>query len=518
MFTSLGTIYLLGGILVSAATGIYAWRNDQTRGNRAFAAATMFAIPWMVGEVILRNADPMSVQWLGEILKYLGATFLPVSLLVFARHYCGRGPSWRSIRLLCVIPVVSWLMMMTNPWHYIFFATVQAGPDGRLLTGYGPFFWLVHTPYSYTLLTVCLYTIFAEFIRSSRRHRLLLLVLFFSFCLPVVVNVLGVLGLVGKITPYSFPVFFSVVAYAMFRLRFLGSNPIAYEAVFKTIRDGVLILDGRDVIHDINPAAATGLGKPPSAILGLHVRDAFEAWPAAIELYDTAPVALGSIEVEVFGSQRFLQIDSTPIVETSSRKTDGRIITIRDITDRHKHQLSLESLAFHDPLTRLANRRKFQEEVDRAIVQADEKDEPFAILYFDLNKFKAVNDTLGHEVGDELLKYVAARVASILRKPDLLSRLGGDEFAMLLHNCNEKGVELVIERLLDNVQRPFKVDENTLVADLSIGTAYYPQNGSNLTELLRHADAEMYRAKQAARDPFGFVPIEVLEISGQIAN
>ncbi|MEK7724870.1 MAG: GGDEF domain-containing protein, partial [Acidobacteriota bacterium] len=97
---------------------------------------------------------------------------------------------------------------------------------------------------------------------------------------------------------------------------------------------------------------------------------------------------------------------------------------------------------------------------------------------------------------DELLKYVAARVASILRKPDILARIGGDEFALLLHNCDENGVDLVVERLLDNVRRPFKVGENTLVADLSIGAAYYPQNGKNLTELLRHADSAMYRAKQ----------------------
>lgn len=107
-----------------------------------------------------------------------------------------------------------------------------------------------------------------------------------------------------------------------------------------------------------------------------------------------------------------------------------------------------------------------------------------------------VNDTLGHEVGDELLKYVAARVASILRKPDILARLGGDEFAILLHNCDENGVDLVVERVLDNVQRPFKVGENTLIAELSIGAAYYPQNGRNLSELLRHADSAMYRAKQ----------------------
>lgn len=176
--------------------------------------------------------------------------------------------------------------------------------------------------------------------------------------------------------------------------------------------------------------------------------------------------------------------------------SEGRIITIRDNTDRHKHQLSLEALAFHDPLTRLANRRKFQEEVERAIEKSVETNKPLALLYFDLNRFKTVNDRFGHETGDELLKYGAARVASTLRKLDILARLGGDEFALLLNNCNEDGVEIVVARLLDNVQRSFKVGEHTLIADLSLGASFYPKDGENLTELLRHADTEMYRAKQ----------------------
>lgn len=97
------------------------------------------------------------------------------------------------------------------------------------------------------------------------------------------------------------------------------------------------------------------------------------------------------------------------------------------------------------------------------------------------------------------MKYVAARVASVLRKPDILARLGGDEFAALLHNCDSEGVKIVIERLLENVKRPFQIGENTLVADLSIGAAYYPLDGDNLDELLRRADAQMYLAKQDRR-------------------
>ncbi len=150
-----------------------------------------------------------------------------------------------------------------------------------------------------------------------------------------------------------------------------------------------------------------------------------------------------------------------------------------------------------------------------ALEKSKETGEPFAVLYFDLNHFKTVNDTMGHETGDELLKYVSARVASILRKPDLLARLGGDEFAALLHNCDAAGMEIVLERLLENVQRPLKVGEHTLVADLSIGTAFYPENGVNLPELLRCADSAMYYAKQQKRETI--LPNNEINIS-EIAN
>ena len=102
----------------------------------------------------------------------------------------------------------------------------------------------------------------------------------------------------------------------------------------------------------------------------------------------------------------------------------------------------------------------------------------------------------GHAVGDELLKHVGARVSSILRAPNLLARLGGDEFAVLLYDCDKENIDPVVKRILDHEQRPFKINAHVLAADLSIGAAFYPENGTTVTELLSHADPAMYQAKQ----------------------
>lgn len=495
-FLNFPVIYLFVSIIVSIVMGIYAWRNPQTRGSRAFAAACLISSFWMLGDAVSRVSESVTGELIGEILKYAAVPILPLALLVFVYQYCGKKISLARIKWLLVIPVFSWLMMVTSSWHQLFFSVMQSGGASGMKVEYGYYFQLVHVPYSYGLMLVSFFTLLMEFSRASRHYRKQILLLLFSLCIPSIVNILVISKVIGNFTPLSFPIFFTIMGYAIFRHQFLGSNPIAYETVFHTIRDGVLILDRHDIIRDINPSAAKGLEKHPAEIVGLHVREAFKEWQTAVEAYDKNPLKIGEIEVFLFGQKRFLSVESTPLAARNDF-SGGRIISIRDITNYHQYKLSLEALAFHDPLTRVANRRKFQEEVERAIEKSNNSDKTFAILYFDLNRFKLVNDTLGHETGDELLKYVAARVASILRKPDTLARLGGDEFAILLHNCDETGIEIVIERLLDNVTRPFKVGENTLIADLSIGSSVYPQHGKNLTELLRHADAEMYRAKQS---------------------
>ena len=486
-------IYLLLSIAASLFVCVYAWRHPKIRAARPFAAACFTSILWMTGDVIGRLGCVLEVQWFGEIVRHLGVQFLPVALLVFIYRYCGKQISRRTVVLLSVIPAVSWLVLLTNPWHLLFFSKIRLGEMNSLKFDYGYYFWSVVLPYGYGLMVIGFVTALLEINRASRQYRKQIYILCFALCVPFAVNFVGVFRLVSEFsyTSLSFPAFFIIMAIAVYRYHFLHSNLIAYETVFQKIRDGVIILDQNNIIVDINPAAAKGLDKIPKEIIGQSFEKAFAAWKNLVakclhetDLYD-------EIELNCAENPRFISVSITPLTNADG-KLNGRIFTLRDITDRRQYQLSLETLAFHDPLTRIANRRKFQEEVEIAL----EKGEQFAILFFDLNHFKSVNDTFGHETGDEFLKYVAARVASILRKPDLLARFGGDEFAALLHGCDEAGMEIVLERMLENVQRPFQIGEHTLIADLSIGTAYYPNNGANLNELLRHADSEMYCAKQ----------------------
>lgn len=496
---SFPVLYLIFSNIFSLYISVYALRNPQGRATKSFAVAAFTSVLWMTGDIIERLSDTFAGQWTGQGLCFLGVCFLPVAMLFFIYEYCGKTLSRKWVILLCIIPIISWLTMVTNPFHFLFYRQINFIPFAPAKTEYGLYFWMVHLPYCYILSLFGFATVLMERQKSSSHYRPQISILLFSLCIPLTINVLGVFNLLGEATytSLSFPVFFSIMTFAVFRYRFLKSNPIAYETVFQTIRDGVIVLDLDNVITDINPAAAKSLGKSPKSIIGSSVEETFAPWETLLAKYKNATDLLDlydEIELDLAGRHYFISVTVTPL-KNRKGTIDGRIFTLRDITDRKHYESSLETMAFYDPLTRLANRRKFQQEAAGALSEGEKTNESIALLYFDLNHFKSVNDTMGHAVGDELLKHVAARISSVLRVPNLISRLGGDEFAVLLRECARENVDLPVKRILDSVQQPFQVGKHVLAASLSIGAAFYPEDGTSVTELLHHADAAMYQAK-----------------------
>lgn len=496
MNPSITPAYLSFAIIISSIIGFYAWRHRELRGCRAFAILIFVSIMWMSGS-ILHNLDPVAPgQWLGRTLRYLGITTVPAALLVFVFQYCGTRIPRKRLILLYLIPLLSWFVL-ADPFHHFIPALAEIVESETFgSTVRKPYFWWVHIPYAYSLLTLCLGKVFFEIRRTSKQHRRQIVLLFVAMCFPIAADLLGLTGALGKtnLSPLSFLIFFGLMGFSIYRYQFLGSSPIAYEMVFHTIRDSVIILDADDVIQDINKAAARRLEKEPRDVIGMDLRDAFADLPDILRGYEEQKGKDDDIHTTIAVDDRFLALDITPVDERNGR-VSARILTLHDVTERKQQQITLETMAFYDPLTRLANRRKFQDEVEVAIAHARVTQERFAILFLDLNRFKTVNDTMGHDVGDELLKHVGSRLASMLRQPDLLGRMGGDEFAILLHDATEVGVENVVGRMLESVQRPFKVGTFNLRAELSIGAAFYPDNGENLIQLMRHADTAMYQAK-----------------------
>ncbi len=183
--------------------------------------------------------------------------------------------------------------------------------------------------------------------------------------------------------------------------------------------------------------------------------------------------------------------------------------TVQDVTRQYESEQRIRQLAYSDELTGLASRSYFQRHLEDTINLAARHDETFSLLYLDLDSFKDINDTLGHDVGDELLKEVARRLQKILRKTDFAARLGGDEFCILVDNVSINYAAEVATRCLEEVNRPIQLGAQTFNPRISIGIANFPGDGTDAQTLLKAADSAMYAAKQEGKHRYAFYQPEL---------
>jgi len=202
-----------------------------------------------------------------------------------------------------------------------------------------------------------------------------------------------------------------------------------------------------------------------------------------------------------------LHIESNASLLRDSRGiVTGTVEIIRDVSERIKNEQTIRDLAFLDPLTGLANRRLFEDRLEQAIAKSRRYDMQFGLLTLDLDYFKEINDTFGHEAGDQVLQEAAERIRACCKRDlDTISRLGGDEFCIIFTDCEGKELLTVIaEQLLDQFSRPFQLTDTQVVVTTSIGISMFPDNGSLMKELEIASDRAMYAAKKAGRNTYRF--------------
>lgn len=259
-----------------------------------------------------------------------------------------------------------------------------------------------------------------------------------------------------------------------------------------------------------NTAAAADAGvASPDDIIG---RTDFElAWSECAHLYrqddiETLRSGIAKVNYEEpqdreDGSSSWLRTSKIPLTDMNG-DTIALLGLYEDISERKQMEHKLRELAHYDPLTGLANRAFFLSHLERAIANRRRRYAPLALMYFDIDHFKSINDSYGHDAGDALLRAFAKRVTDTVREPDIFARLGGDEFALVLEDLPNPAVaERIGAKLVDAVRRPFRIGERSLTVSTSIGIAFF-EPGMGADELIRRADQAMYGAKRAGRDRF----------------
>lgn len=288
--------------------------------------------------------------------------------------------------------------------------------------------------------------------------------------------------------------------------------------------DGIVTLDPQGVVESFNPAAERIFGYAAAEIVGANVGTLILPHNAEGEAQAAQILTIG--QAEVSGKRR----DGTafPVelaVSEAHHAGEKRYIAIlRDITERKNAEEKLSYLANYDNLTGLPNRSLFRDRLSHAMAKADRSRRPIALMFLDLDRFKAINDTLGHEAGDRLLQHVAKLLQSTLRKCDTVSRpgsdveddggalcvtvsrLGGDEFTLILEDiASADDAAIVAQKILNAfAAHPCRAGNEEIYASTSIGIALYPVDNTDLDGLIKQADSAMYRSKEAGRNAYRF--------------
>jgi diguanylate cyclase (GGDEF)-like protein len=267
-----------------------------------------------------------------------------------------------------------------------------------------------------------------------------------------------------------------------------------------------------------NPHLARQLGLPPGAN-GSFTTDNLELDGVQL-VYDGRPLAPAEMPMQRAATEGREVVDmemevvrhgrpvativgyAAPLFDEQGRAR-GAIGATLDITERKRAEEQVRDLAYHDALTGLPNRLLFQDRLALSVAQAHRRGKGLAVLFLDLDRFKLINDSLGHSVGDLLIREVAVRLRSCLREGDTVARLGGDEFTLLLPDLGQAvDAAKVANKVLEVVRMPFEIDGRELFVTCSMGISLYPDDGHDPETLVKNADAAMYRAKEQGRDHY----------------
>lgn len=260
-----------------------------------------------------------------------------------------------------------------------------------------------------------------------------------------------------------------------------ASVPVAQSLSGHVLRTGTALLTGRDETEALRKEGVPIQGVPPVSWIGVPLK--------------TRNATFGVLVVQSYQEEvRFDESHRDLLTFVSGH--------IAEAIERQKQEDRIQHLAYHDPLTGLPNRLLFEDRLRHAIYLSSRRSSPLAVIFVDLDRFKIINDSLGHPVGDEVLKVVARRLGSSLRDGDTLARRGGDEFLVLLPDTPAAGAAKVAEKIIDVLRSVIHLSGHDLSVSGSCGIAVFPDNGTDVESLLKSSDIAMYRAKEAGRDAY----------------
>jgi len=288
------------------------------------------------------------------------------------------------------------------------------------------------------------------------------------------------------------------------------------QVTLNSIGDAVISTDVGGCVTYLNPAAQSMTGLSLEEAVGHPLEDVFKIADAttrdtmqnpmtlAILANKTVALMANCVLIRRDGTEAAIEDSAAPIHDRRGHVT-GAVMVFRDVSIARALSLKMAHLAQHDSLTDLPNRLLLNDRLNQALALAHRNDQRLALLFLDLDRFKSINDSLGHAIGDRLLQSVAERLVTCVRSSDTVSRQGGDEFVILLPQVTQPADAVVAaQKILLALSTPYRIDRQDLQLAASIGIVIYPEDGTEADTLLKHADLAMYRAKESGRNTYRF--------------
>jgi diguanylate cyclase (GGDEF)-like protein/PAS domain S-box-containing protein len=516
---------ILSAVITLVAATI-AWRRSAP-GSVALGFLLLAMAIWSSGYATrwLEVSIPAKMLWFK--IMFIGVVSIPTLFFIFALGFT-RSDAWLSSHnmvLLSIPPVFFLFLQWTNPYQLFYRSLDFVQDSGYMLMeitrGLG---YLVNVIYSYTLIGGGILLMSQAALRSGPLYRYQYRLILFAALLPWVGNAIKEFNFKTysnlDIAPLIFGLSGIIFVFAILRTHLMDVIPVARSYLIETMHDGVLVLDLQYRIVDINPAMEGFLSGRASSYLGKNAYEVLKPWMVKTNLFVNKDETRSEVTVPL-DPTRYLDLNITPLYDRN-QILSGHLMVFRDITERKQvekrlryvndrlqaHlieigllQSKLREQAIRDPLTDLFNRRYLEETLDRELSRAAREEYPICIIMIDLDHFKRINDTYGHEAGDVVLKAIADVLAEQSRRGDFACRYGGEEFVIVMPNV---GLETAYERAeslrqsLTLLRVPYEY--YSLSVTISMGIACFPENGQTREVILRAADQAMYAAKDAGRD------------------
>ncbi|MCI3922991.1 diguanylate cyclase [Paenibacillus sp. TRM 82003] len=481
-------------------------KRKEISGARLFMLYTFTLAVYIFAFAFELASDTLETIQRVTVFEYLGIAFAPPLGLLLIMHYLGKRTSRRAVAAMFVIPAITFGMVATNDSHRLFYKSVYFRSDATSLVDIvvGPWY-IVHGAYTFACMLAAMVLLVRQWTRSNRTHRIHLAVFILGQFLPMAGAFLYLMG----VTPYGMdpvPMVLSVTSalyiWGMAASRLLTIAPIARERIFDSMQEGVLVLDPADRLIDFNQAAGRMLPLLAPSSVG---RALDEVWIVAAG--SRFPIDRGTaggqeeLTLQKDGAVFHYQARLSPVAGRGG-ETIGNLVMLIDVTERKRLENQLKQLAYYDGLTNIFNRTHFIHRGKLLIEEARRRNEPVSLLLFDIDYFKRVNDTYGHETGDRLIVHVVDVCKRSLPPTALFARYGGEEFVLALPGvalAEAVGLADVLRAALE--AEPLTAPGATVPVTSSFGVAQLdPDAGDTLVSLLRDADTALYEAKRAGRN------------------